>query len=305
MTSTRITRAALLGLALAAPLGAQCPAPTEVARLDGALFESSGLAPSRTRPGVFWTLLDSDGDSAVFAVDTAGALRQRVRVAGASNRDWEDLASGPCPEGTGDCLWIADTGDNLEVHAEARLYVVPEPAPGDSVTPPARVYRAAFPDGPRDTEAIFVSPDGRPYLVSKGRNGHPVRLLAFPLGGGVGRMRALQTLAPRVGPQDGITGAAISADGAWVALRSYTEFVLYRVSGRGRALRLAEVPGTRTAYPQTQGEAVAFGPDALYFTSEERPGQQAPLTRTRCAGPWRAGSGASHPTSEELRGPDA
>lgn len=290
--SSPSVRAGVLCFLAAAPLRAQCPAPVEVARLDPALYESSGLAASRSRPGVFWTLLDSDGDSAVFAVDTTGTLRQRVRVAGATNRDWEDLASGPCPGGRGSCLWIADTGNNLEREREARLYVVPEPGPGDTVTAPARLFRAVFPDGARDAEAIFVTPDGRPYLVSKGRNGHPVRLYAFATGAGVGRLRAVQTLTARVGMIDGITGAAASADGRWVALRSYAAFVLYRVRGHGHRLRLEEVPGTRTAYLQRQGEAVAFGADALYFTSEEPPGGRAPLTRTRCpagdGGPWRA-----------------
>ena len=88
-----------------------CSYPETIAFLPRSLRESSGLAASRRRPGVFWTLVDSKGDSAVFAVDRHGTLLQRVRVSGSRNRDWEDLASGPCPDGRGDCLWIAETGD--------------------------------------------------------------------------------------------------------------------------------------------------------------------------------------------------
>jgi len=278
----RLAVAAAL-LAQAVPARAQCPVPTQVAALDTALWETSGLAPSRRRPGIFWTLLDSDGDSAVFAIDTAGVLRQRVRVAGAVNRDWEDIASGPCPGGRGSCLWIADTGDNREVFPEARIYVIPEPVLGDSVSAPATVLVGRFPDGARDAEAIFVTPDGRPYLISKGRNQHPIQLFAIPPRGGT--MTALQTLAPPADLLRGVTGAAASPDGRWVAVRTYGDFAVYAVRGRGPALRLREVPGTRTPFPQRQGEAVAFGRDGLYFTSEANPSGSAPLARARCTVP--------------------
>jgi hypothetical protein len=275
-----------IALGLLAVVGdafAQCPVPATIATLDTALWESSGLAPSRRRPGVFWTLLDSDGDSAVFAVDTSGAVRQRVRVAGATNRDWEDIASGPCPGGHGSCLWIADSGDNLEVHPEARIYVIPEPALGDSVSAPARLIRATFPAGPRDAEAIFVTPDGRGFLVSKGRGRHSIQLFAIPPDGG--RLTLLQTLAPAAQLLDGVTGGGASPDGRWVALRTYAAFTVYAVRGAGSRLRLREVAGTRTPFRQQQGEAVAFGADGLYFTSEASPGGRAPLARVRCATP--------------------
>jgi hypothetical protein len=274
---------AAAALLLSPDLQAQCLRPTRIAQLDSSLYETSGLAHSRRDANRFWTLVDSDGDSAVFAFDTAGTLLQRVRVRGAANRDWEDIASGPCPGGAGSCLWLADTGDNQERHPDARIYIVPEPLPGDTVSEAARLVRLAFPGGPRDTEALFVTEQGEAYLVTKGRNEHPVELYSVAIDtSGAGTLLPLQTLVPRVNRFQGVTGASASPDGRWVAIRSYTDFVVYRRSGAGNLLRLEEVPGSRTPFLQPQGESIAFGADGIYFTSEVPPGESPPLERTRC-----------------------
>src|SRR3954464_7281661 len=55
--------------------------------------EASGLAPSHRMPGVLWTHNDSGGDPVLFAVNSDGSLRGRLRVDGVSNLDWEDIAS--------------------------------------------------------------------------------------------------------------------------------------------------------------------------------------------------------------------
>jgi hypothetical protein len=150
------------------------------------------------------------------------------------------------------------------------------------VSAPARLFRARFPGAARDAEALFVTPDGQPYLISKGRNRHPVALYEFPPEAGVATLLPLQVVTERVNPRSGVTGAGITPDGTTVAVRSYAGFTLYRVAGSGSTLRLSEIPGTRTTFVQPQGESIAFGPGGLYFTSEVMPGQQAPLARTSC-----------------------
>ena len=78
-----------------------------------------------------------------------GRLVGRVVVSGARNRDWEDMAIGPCPGG--DCVYVADIGNNRPgSRNELVLYRAPLPQPTDSATPPAEVFRARFPGGGRD-----------------------------------------------------------------------------------------------------------------------------------------------------------
>ena len=128
------------------------------------LRESSGVAASRRQPGMLWTFNDSGNDALIFATDTLGRDLGAFTVVGAENRDWEAIALGPCA--TGDCLYIADTGDNGQGRPTARIYRVPEPAvPGDKLrTRRADVLEFRYPNGPRDVEAAFVGPDGTIYL---------------------------------------------------------------------------------------------------------------------------------------------
>ena len=57
--------------------------------------ESSGLARSHRRPDLLWTHNDSGGETAVYAMTTAGSLVASVRLNGLAiiNLDWEDMTS--------------------------------------------------------------------------------------------------------------------------------------------------------------------------------------------------------------------
>ena len=54
------------------------------------LRESSGLAISRTQPGVLWSHNDSGDGPNLYALDISGKLLGVFRVNGAMARDWED-----------------------------------------------------------------------------------------------------------------------------------------------------------------------------------------------------------------------
>ena len=94
-------------------------------RLDGppvalpeVLDETSGLAVGIRDPSRIWTHNDSGHEPHLYALDAAGALHATVEV-DQRNRDWEDMDRGRC--GAGSCLYLADTGDNLEGHARVAL----------------------------------------------------------------------------------------------------------------------------------------------------------------------------------------
>lgn len=99
---------------------------------EPAINESSGLAQSDQYPGVFWTMNDSGDQARLFAIREDGSLVRPedekpyhgIRVKGAKNIDWEDIAKGP--NGT---LLIADVGNNANKRRDLVVYVVPEPDP--------------------------------------------------------------------------------------------------------------------------------------------------------------------------------
>ena len=239
------------------------------------LTESSGVVVSRSHPGLLWTHNDSGDEAFLYATDLAGADRGRVRIPGVTPSDAEDLAAGPCPTSSARCLYLADTGDNREARGWVALYAIPEPAvPGgptdiDRSSAAPRELRFRYPDRPHDVEAVFVTDAGTAYLVTKGRSGG-VAVYRVPraawAGGGVATAEFVQTLAIEPVVRF-VTGAALSPDGARVALRGYWAIAFFALRPDGAL----EPRGTACDIGGHEpfGEAIAFlDAKRLVLTSE-------------------------------------
>jgi hypothetical protein len=87
--------------------------------------ETSGLATGRRARDILWSHNSSGNDAVLLAMDLAGAVRGRVAVP-MRMRDWEDVSAGRCP--AGDCLYLADIGDNGTRRPHVAILRVPEPA---------------------------------------------------------------------------------------------------------------------------------------------------------------------------------
>ncbi len=174
--------------------------------------EASGLAASRDRPGVLYTH-DDGGEPVLYALDEAGVLVESHGVEGAEVVDWEDLATGPCPDG-GNCLYIGDIGDNDGERTWVDIYVAAEPATGESVVV-QESWRAQWPGGPVDAETLLVHPvTGEVSLVSKDPSGLSLvgRLPADP-----GAMIATLEIVATLLLQGNDEGERLAAGGAWDA----------------------------------------------------------------------------------------
>jgi hypothetical protein len=66
---------------------------------DAQIDEASGLLSSQFNPNYFWTINDSDGVPCLFAITMNGTLQYRLCLTGASNLDWEAIATAPCNKG--------------------------------------------------------------------------------------------------------------------------------------------------------------------------------------------------------------
>jgi hypothetical protein len=249
------------------------------------LTEASGLVASRATPGRLWSHNDS-GVPQLIALDTNGNVTGRVAISGATLVDWEALASGPCGGGT--CLYVADIGDNGGKRKDVTIYRIPEPTTTSGSVQIDGAFRASYPDGGHDAEALLAAPDGRLYIVTKGET-DDVSLYRFPSELRAGETMRLErvgnALSKGVPPTARITDGAISPDGEWVVLRTRAKLTFYRASQflKGDFKESGQVDLTPLGEPQ--GEAVAFGPADTVFVAGEGGGksQAGTLAALTCA----------------------
>ncbi|MBG0564660.1 hypothetical protein [Actinoplanes aureus] len=258
------------GPAAAAPSAAAPSAAAPVCRIDDErLIEISGLVAD----GSGYVVVNDGADDAdgrrIFFLNRRCAVARAVAFP-SRPRDTEDLARGP--DGT---LWVGDVGDNGGSRETVALWRL---KPGAGAP---RLYRMSYPDGAHDAEALVVSGDGTPMVVTKD-----------PMTAGIyvpeGNLRAGKTTPMRKAgefaiPVTGtsnpfglpgrlvITGGATSADGRRVVLRTYADAFEFDVSGGDVVRAITEGEPRVIALPdEPQGEAIAYSGDgtALLTVSE-------------------------------------
>lgn len=270
----------------AATCGAWSPAEP-LAEVGGVPFaEASGIAASRTRKGVFFVHGDNGDEPLLVAVTAAGRVVDEHRVVDAENEDWEDIATAPCPD-DGDCVYVADIGDNDETRQNVTVYVVREPKEGDGKVKSIRRYVGVYPDGPHDAEAMMVDPcTGRIHVVTKE---DPARVYAFPFD--PDDVVTLEEIAHFTlpGPTRDArqpTGADWDVDGSRFVIRGSDREYLFTVDPYVRESTWAIPPEVLVGTSEVQGEGVCFGTDGDLYTAGE--GKPTPLSRVRCDDPGRA-----------------
>jgi hypothetical protein len=250
------------------------------------LGELSGLAASARHPGIFWAHNDSDNAFRVYAVEDSGKIRATFTLTGATARDIEDIAVGPC-EPRADappCLYLADIGDNFQQRDQVRLFRLAEPEQLADASLPVEALAFTYPDGPHNAESLIIDArTGRLAVITKTADS-------------LGDVYALEGLSPSAkakakklgtlhapGDVDRLTtGADLSPSGERLLLRTYTRvWEVRRPQAQDLealiAGQVAEAPGAS----QAQAEAIAFTPGGRgYLLGSEFAGQ--PLYRTEC-----------------------
>ena len=294
--SLALTSALVAGLASTALAQAAPPQPA-VVLVDTAMIrapklsESSGIVASQRRAGIYWTVNDSGNDPLLFATDSAGTDLGYVRVAGASNVDWEDISIGACTRTRGTCLFISDTGDNGARRPHVVVYVVPEIEPPAGPADTARTVAVEdsivmrFPDHPHDAEALVVTADWL-LLVTKDRTGPAMLYRAPRLATGPRTLEFVTNLALQTSLIRGriVTGAALSRSGTLFAVRTYTSLHLFELHG-SQPVPLTDMNGLSIPVVETQGEGITFDAHGRLILSSERGARDhATITRLRLTG---------------------
>lgn len=227
------------------------------------LDEVSGVAASRTHPGVFWVHNDSGDEARVFAVGSKGEDLGATKLTGVDAIDFEDMAL--LPGEKHDWLLLADIGDNRHKRDEVYVHRIAEPTPGAKAAP-VETMTVRYPDGAHNAEVLLVDPTDRQlYILSKVKQGASTLYR-------LGTFRASPVTATVVASVE-LPGSMKMATGGEahdgvVAIRSYTHVHLYR--GKTVPQALASTPCDIGWVEEQQGEAITFVKGGLLTISEGR-----------------------------------
>ncbi len=236
------------------------------------LEEVSGLVVSHRYPNRLYVHTDSGGEAAVFVLDTLGNELGKLDLSGLSNRDWEDIAVGPGPNGSS-YIYVAEIGDNEAKYDQIYLYRFAEPEQLQAI-PSAAIDRVSlqFPGGPKDAESLLVDPiSGELYLVSKREAKNT--LYRVPANG----FEKGNALLEKLHSFDFTSSVAadVSRDGSQILIKNYLQvFYWTRQANQSLSEALQAAPLRLPYIPEPQGEAIGFNfkGDAYFTLSEKRNG---------------------------------
>lgn len=241
---------------------------------DPRLTESSGIAPSRVRPGVYYTHNDS-GDSARFFVFTLDNPKlEEYDVENVEAKDWEDMATATVKGKS--YVYCGDIGDNKSKRKSIHIYRVPEPKAGGGKVSADQDLELTYPDGPHNAETLLVQPEtGDITIVIKSQDKKSgVYFLPAPRRSGSFELKKIGEidLELALSPARLITGGAISADSKHLVLRTYLAAYEFDVPARFNDW-VRSKPRVVALNHDPQGEGITYRLDGKFLvtTSEGTP----------------------------------
>ena len=252
---------------------------------DPELIELSGLAVSHVHEHVLWAHNDSGDTPRFFGMKDDGSALGRYNLEGAKARDWEDIAVGPCTEGS--CIFLGDIGDNRLQRSDYVVYSVREPDDpwtGEHHISEFKRYPFQYPKKERhNAETLLVQPlTGVIYVITKEFKGTPSTVYRFPMPLTPDVTATLEKVATLPVPNANdlmLTAGDIDPTGLRLLLRMYNRMVLLEAPSTREFEDIFKATPVEVPAPnEPQGEAVAWGMDAhSYFTSSEKKGDETPL----------------------------
>lgn len=252
------------------------------------LPEVSGIVTSRFDDDVFWAHNDSGHAAELFAIAANGDTLARVAFPTLRNRDWEELARGPCDDDDRDraCLYIGDVGDNASAYASVFVHRWREPDPRGAPTSADDVESAelVFPDGARDTEAFVVDDHGVLWLLTKRPPIGHIRVYSAPFRPGEATTLTFHEEIPlsrveRIASVSMFTAADLHPRcGALIGRYYGGAFFAFVDPLRLETLAERDLHSVPTG-AERQGEAIAWTSDGYWHVGEAT---GAPIQRFRC-----------------------
>ncbi|MBC7850168.1 MAG: hypothetical protein H7Y31_10555 [Chitinophagaceae bacterium] len=224
--------------------------------------EGSGIADSKKNPGHIWVEEDSGNPPQLHLLSHDGTVKNTVHIAGATNRDWEDIAL------SNGKIYIGEIGDNGRVFTDYAFYRFDEPTATTDTVRTIEKISFSYPDGPHDAEGFIVDPISKNiYIITKRDMPSRIYVLKDPFS------TTTIAVAELVGtlPYAGVVSAAISANGSELLIKTYMAIQYYRRTAGQTVADALKSKSTTLGYKQEPlGEAIAFALKGGFFTLSEK-----------------------------------
>ena len=229
--------------------------------LSPLIEEISGITASKIFTDHLWVHEDSGTPSRIYLLKKDGVIQKPFVLKNLYNRDWEEMTL------SGNELYLAETGDNYLVFPSYVIYRFPEPSMAIDTITAIDSIQFTYPDGSHDTEAMLVDEATKDiYLITKRDIPSKVYKLSYPY------TPVMVASFVSALPYSSVTGAAVSADGNEILVRTYTDVYYYkRSAGQSIPQALAGAAAKLAHHPEPQGEAICFARNGSgYFTISEQ-----------------------------------
>jgi len=263
---------------------------------DTDIAEASGIVFSHRVPDLLWAHNDSGAKARLYAFDSRGKSRGRLKLKRADNKDWEDITAFSMGERA--YLLVADIGDNDARRKHVTLYIVEEPdleKDDRQEQRPEWQIDFRYPNGPHDAEAAAIDIDNERVLILTKRDLPPL-LFEVPLTREQddtveARLLSSVTTLPQPSRRDAEfapktgdwhwqpTSMDIARDGSALVILTYSAVYYYsRLDDEDWTSALQRSPLAFDISNIRNAEAIAFSPDgrSIFVTVEKK---RAPLIR--------------------------
>lgn len=235
----------------------------------GFIDEVSGMADSRSTENALWVHEDSGNPAELTLITHAGDFIKSLPVINAVNRDWEDMTLAKNLSSGKNILYLADIGDNNEVHLTYDVYRFEEPSLADTEINNVERITFRYMDGSHDAEAILVDElTNDIYIITKRDAKSGIYKIAYP------QSTLSINVASLEGALDynGVTSAAFSPAGSEIIIKTYTHIYHYKKSSNeSLTAALSKKPINIPYEMEPQGEALCFKKDNNgFFTLSEK-----------------------------------
>lgn len=231
------------------------------------ITEASGICASRTHRDVLYTHNDSGDTHRIFAISaTSGARLGTIYINGAHSQDWEDIACGPCTGGSGNCVYIGDTGGNAGGDANT-IYRIREPSSiHDQSVNVDGVLEFSWDQ--HDCETLLVDPRGEVYVVSKVGPGHHGKFVHLPASAWNQHHHVWVNdgvYLPITASSNSPVGGDISPSGTELLLKTYGHVYYWSIPDQNYEAHIHNYPQSLPYHAERQGEAVCWKVDGSGF----------------------------------------